>query len=337
MSQWIPPEALQRYRQLWVKEHILGARAQVEAEHEALQQILLEALQARGPGRVLPIERRKNLSLTEYRRVYLKQGLPVILHGAAKDWPCVRHWSPEWLAERYGSDPLTLIDAAPSDLNAIDYQVRETTLGDLIREMDLKPLEKYSRFNRLLYDHPELAQDFDRRWLKQRRNPVCSGQTFQVFIGGKSSKTHLHAAAEHNLFTQVYGRKHWILYPPSYDCVLRPPVNRTPYFHSAYDPDRPAQAEFPALSYLDRFEGVLEPGDILFNPPSWWHHVHNLTGSIGVGYRWFAPGDAFRLDWSQALLTLLAVNPPIWSAMQHRTDFARIFSYMHRRQQADRQ
>ncbi|MBF2055533.1 MAG: cupin-like domain-containing protein [Candidatus Sericytochromatia bacterium] len=333
MPRVIPEAYVNRYRQLWCKEHLLGAaRAQVTEAHAQLQQEILNAVKPRGPGQVHPIEKRKDLSLSEYKRVYLRQGIPVILQGAARQWPCVQHWNPQWLADRYGSDPLTLIDAAPSDLNAIDYQMRHTTLGELIREMDQKPLEKYSRFNRLLYDHPELAEDFDRHWLKQRRNLLCSGQTFQVFIGGKSSKTHLHAAAEHNLFTQVYGRKHWILYPPEYDCVLRPPVNRTPYFHSAYNPDAPDPENFPALQYLDRYEGVLEPGDILFNPPSWWHHVTNLTGSIGVGFRWFAAGDAFRLDWGQALLTLLATNPPIWAAMQHRTDFARIFSYMHHRQ-----
>ncbi|MGV3523270.1 MAG: cupin-like domain-containing protein [Candidatus Sericytochromatia bacterium] len=339
MSDLIPSELLLRYRQHWLLEHLLGQRLTRrlrQAQPPELQTELLERLRGQGPGRTVPIERRKELSLGEYRRVYLRLGIPVIWQGGARQWPCVQTWSPDWLAKRYGDDPLSLIDAAPSDMHEIDYQVRQTTLGELIREMDHKPLEKYSRFNRLLYDHPELAHDFDQAWLKARRNPICSGQTFQVFIGGKGSRTHLHAASEHNLFTQVYGQKHWLIYPPSYDCLLRPPVNRTPYFHSVFNPDDPDFEAFPAMQYVDRYEALLEPGDILFVPPSWWHHVNNPTGSIGVGFRWFAAGDAFRLDWTQALLTLLAVNPPIWSAMTHRTDFARIFGFMHRRQHGDK-
>lgn len=282
------------------------------------------------PGRVLTIERRKNVSLAEFRRIYLKPGVPVVLQGAARAWPCVQKWTPDYLSEHFGHMPVTLIDAAPQNMSNINYQPEQATLKDVIEQMESAPLKMYSRFNQLLYHFPELVLDFDKSWLLKHRNRVASGQTFQVFIGGNTSKTHLHAASEHNLFTQVYGRKHWILYPPAYDCVLRPPVNRTPYFHSAFDPDHPDFETYPEMQYLDRYECTLEPGDILFNPPSWWHHVTNLSGSIGVGFRWFSPQDAFRLDASQALLTLLATNPPIWTATKYRADFAKIFSLMKR-------
>lgn len=331
MSTPLPAALVQHYRHHWLLTHLLGQKLAQRLDPEGQKdwhQELCGRLRTQGPGRRLQIERRKNLSLREFRQVYLRLGIPVIMVGAARHWPCIQKWTPDWLAERYGDDPVALIDAAPGNLAEIDYQMRQTHLRELIREMDAQPLEKYSRFNRLLYDHPELRHDFDARWLRQRRNRLASGNTFQVFIGGQGSHTHLHAAAEHNLFTQVYGRKHWYLYPPSYDLVLQPPVNRAPYFHSPYDPDHPDLERFPAMAYLDHYECILEPGDIFFNPPSWWHHVTNLTGSIGVGYRWFAPEDAFRQDWAQALLTLLAINPPIWMAMKHRTDFAQIFSHM---------
>lgn len=271
MSDAVPAELLSRYRQHWLLEHLMGQRWSQRVSQRlgrdqpsVLQAALLERLRQQGPGRTVPIERRKALSLEEFRRVYLRLGLPVIWQGGAKQWPCVQNWSPAWLAERYGDDPLSLIDAAPSDAHEIDYQVRQTTLGALIREMDEKPLEKYSRFNRLLYDHPELAHDFDQNWLKAHRNPVCSGQTFQVFIGGKGSRTHLHAASEHNLFTQVYGQKHWVIYPPSYDCVLRPPVNRTPYFHSVFNPDAPDFAAFPAMATWIAMNVCWSPGIFFF-------------------------------------------------------------------------
>ena len=206
MSEHIPQHLVETYRHHWFLAHFLGQRLSrpfQKVSAQALQQQIVEALKPHGPGRVLSIEKRKDLSLQEFRQVYLRLGIPVILRGAARHWPCVRHWTPEWLAERYGEDKMLLIDAAPGDIHAIDYRTREATLAEVIRDMNSKPLEKYARFNRLLYEHPELKNDFDRRWLNQHRDTLASGRTFQVFIGGKGSLTHLHAAAEHNLFTQV--------------------------------------------------------------------------------------------------------------------------------------
>ncbi|MBT9548277.1 MAG: cupin-like domain-containing protein [Candidatus Sericytochromatia bacterium] len=317
----------QEYGRLWLLEHALGQKIQTWSaqQRKQLDTRILNQLK-RTPGRVLPIERRKNLSLAEYKRVYLGKGIPVVLQGAAKDWPAVGKWSPAFLSEHYGQDQIMLIDASPANLQNISRKPELTTLADVIASMDGDALKKYSRFNRILHEHPELQADLDLNWLLSRRNTLCSGRTFQVFIGGKGSKTHLHSASEHNLFVQVYGEKHWIIYPPGYDCVLTPPVTGTPYFHSEFNPEAPDFDAYPAMQYLDRYECTLQPGDILFNPPSWWHHVSNLTHSIGIGFRWFS-ADAFKLDVTQALLTLFATNPPIWTATRFRTDFARIFTH----------
>lgn len=327
------PADRKAYASLWIREHLLGARAgtRLQQERQELKDRILRSL-PREPGKVLAVERRKNLSLEEFKRVYLRQGIPVIFQGAAKHWPCIGKWSPEYLATHYGSDPVTLIDASPENIKSISRQPEMTTLAEVIDSMDAGALQKYSRFNRLLYQHPELLQDLDVSWLLKHRNTLASGRTFQVFIGGKGSKTHLHCASEHNLFIQVYGEKHWILYPPAYDCVLEPPVTRTPYFHSEFNPDAPDYQSYPALQYLNRYECTLQPGDIFFNPPSWWHHVSNLSHSIGIGFRWFS-ADAFRIDATQALLTLMATNPPIWIATRYRTDFSKIFTYKRKKKE----
>lgn len=318
------------YRKYWTQAHFLGpvGRAQREAKLQALQDQLLQAFKPLGPGREIPIERRKNLSDREFLEVYYRQGIPVIFQGKAKHWQAVQDWSPEWLAQHYGEDPVALIDAAPQDIEAIDYGLKYTTLAELVKEMDNHPLEKYSRFNRLLYDHPELHSHFDIAWFKKLRSPLSSGQTFQVFIGGKNSHTHLHAAAEPNLFTQIYGQKHWVFYPPEYDALLRPPVYRNPYFHSAYNPDKPDYAAYPVMAHADYYTCLLEPGDVLFNPSSWWHHINNPTGSIGMGFRWFPLPHVWKMDWTQTLLTLCATEPPLWHVLPHRDNFAKIFSHM---------
>lgn len=279
-------------------------------------------------GILKKVDRVKNISDYDLKKNYISKGIPVVMEGKAKDWECVKKWSPDWLLENYCDDKVSIFNASTQDMTDVNYNVEETTLKDVLNAMKEGDSSKYSRFNRILYDHPELIEGFDWKWLYNMRNTISSGKTFQVFIGGKGTKTSLHAASEHNLFTQVYGNKHWYLYPPENDIILDPPITRTPYFHSMFNPDNPDFKTFPNAKYLETWECELKSGDILFNPPSWWHHVTNLNNSIGVGFRWFSPSDSFKMSFMQTLLTILSVNPPIWMATKNRTDFARIFKYM---------
>ena len=56
----------------------------------------------------------------------------------------------------------------------------------------------------------------------------------------------MHASAEHSLFVQAYGTKHWFIYPPTYDQAVKPEILRAPYFSTLYDPDRPDYLAFPS-------------------------------------------------------------------------------------------
>ena len=277
-------------------------------------------------GTLKMVDRVKNISDYDLKKNYINKGIPVVMEGKAKNWECVKKWSPDWLFENYCDDKVSIFNA--QDVKDVDYSVEEITLRDILNSMREKDSSKYSRFNRILYDHPELVDDFDWRWLYNMRNKISSGKTFQVFIGAKGTRTTLHSASEHNLFTQVYGNKHWYLYPPENDIIFDPFITRSPYFHSSFDPDLPDFKLFPNAKYLQTWECELKAGDVLFNPPSWWHHVTNLSDSIGVGFRWFSPVDSFKMSFMQTLLTFLSTNPPIWVATKNRTDFAAIFKYM---------
>ena len=89
-------------------------------------------------------------------------------------------------------------------------------------------------------------------------------------------------------------KKHWYLYPPKNDIFLTPPITKSPYFYSDFNPDNPDYKKFPTARFLTTYECVLRPGDILYNPPLWWHQVKNLNHSIGVGFRWFNPLNSIK-------------------------------------------
>ena len=67
---------------------------------------------------------------------------------------------------------------------------------------------------------------------------------------------------------------------------------------------------------------ALEAGDILYNPPFYWHYVRNPTASIGVGVRFYDVPRILGASTTQGLLTLMASNPPVWVGRRLRFDFA---------------
>jgi ribosomal protein L16 Arg81 hydroxylase len=54
------------------------------------------------------------------------------------------------------------------------------------------------------------------------------------------------------------------------------------------EPDSETMDEdFPLWRYCPRYETVLEPGDVLFNPSWWWHRIMNESSpTIGCATRW---------------------------------------------------
>ena len=133
MRHRVPPTFNQKvstYRKLWTQTHFLGPVGEAERvqHHEQLQAELLKLFEPQGKAREIPVE------------VYYRRGVPVIFQGKATHWQCVQQWTPEWLAKHYGEDKVALIDAAPKDLEAIDYALQYTTLAELVAEMDDKPL-----------------------------------------------------------------------------------------------------------------------------------------------------------------------------------------------------
>lgn len=277
---------------------------------------LHKTLKASGEGKITPIERRKDLSLEEFKNHYVRKGIPVVIEGAAKDWDCVRKWSLEYFKELHGNDEIVLVDQLK-----IESGYETIKLKDIIDNIHSGG-KKYYRFYPLLEKHPEHIKDFDYKWLLKRENPLAWFKRFQVFIGGKDTISHLHNAAGCNLFVQVYGEKKWILYSSYYSPIVDSSPVKNNYRFSPYktengpfDPFNP-NYDYPytLFKYIDGYEVNLKPGDIFWNPPYYWHAVRNTTDSIGVGYRWLSPFYAFKIFPLFMFLDLFVTKPNFYKA-----------------------
>ena len=76
---------------------------------------------------------------------------------------------------------------------------------------------------------------------------------------------------------QVLGRKRVFLWPPADHPSLYP----YPHIHPSYQQsqvnfDDPDRLLFPDFSHSAPLEMVLEPGDVAYLPPYWWHRIETL-------------------------------------------------------------
>ncbi len=314
---------------LWLLDHCLGRRNvdRVLATMRTRVRERIAASLASKPGaEIRPVDRRRDLSPEEFCREYLDKGIPVVLEGAASEWSATRKWTPEWLAANYGGTPVRLINISVEDVASTEHrhEGEVTTLGKTIEDM-LAGSRAYPRFLPLLHEHPELTRDFDLDWLASMRGRFHSRTLYQMFLGSAGTNTGLHSAMANNLFVQTHGRKRWLLFSPVYNPVFDPPLERSSYFLSRVDAEAPDLEAFPLFRYVDGYETEIEAGDILYNPPFYWHQVTNPTLSIGVGYRWLGWPSIARSSLTQTLLTLLATNPPVWKVTGNKADFTKTY------------
>lgn len=320
---------------LWFAEHLLGEKAManpvldklVGGTRRAVRRRVWRHLEKRGEGRVLAIDERDDLTPEEFGAEYLAKAKPVVIRGGAAGWECVKKWSPAWFADNYGDDRVVIVHIE-EDWNQ-DHEVEETDLRTVIRGMGAGKL-RYARFLPLFKNHPELFEQFDREFLQGfvGRPIKLWGQEgggiplrSQLFIGERDTTTSLHNAMTNNLFVQAYGRKRWVVIPPSYNPVINPPVTRAPGYFAAYlNPLDPGEG-FEMFRYCDRYEITLEAGDIFYNPPFHWHHVTNPTDSIGIGIRWYWKVSARAACWTQNRLAFMATNPTMEEHLRDADDF----------------
>ena len=129
----------------------------------------------------------------------------------------------------------------------------------------------------------------------ERLEPYCHLKVGyeQIFVGRQGTGTPFHHAAVYNWFYQVDGKKHWWFIDP-YDSFLTYPVailGRAAGFSFCLFPYEYNEKAFPLFQYCPMYSAVLEPGDVLFNPPWWWHAIKNVTETtVAVASRWHTDG-----------------------------------------------
>jgi hypothetical protein len=217
-------------------------------------------------------------------RAVIARGVPTVLEGAALESVALHRWSLDCLAENYGDTRIPLFpEHSDSMTMRIDECIEEMKAGR-------SPGLQINNVCALLTDPDGMLNDLPIKRFAKLAQPVrYHGANLFVCRSGDGSK--YHCANELNFFFQVVGRKEWHFVHPRFTPNMDPSltVPRCSYFGSGVN-----WGEHPAGVPIGRV--VLNPGDVLVNPPWWWHWVRNLDTTIGVATRWYTWRHRFGTD-----------------------------------------
>ena len=109
-----------------------------------------------------------------------------------------------------------------------------------------------------------------------------------LLVGERFNSTPAHYDEQQNFFAQLVGQKRVVLFSPDdFGCLYPFPVHHPNDRQTMVDLYAPDSFKFPRFSQARPFETTLEPGDVLYIPQYWWHHVENLShGCVSLNF-WF--------------------------------------------------
>jgi hypothetical protein len=236
----------------------------------------------------------------------LASGQPAVLRGLASDWGLVQAGlrsmpdAMDYLRSHYNGQPVTYSFGSPEvagrpfyndDFTALNCEVRRSLLGEVLDEIaahapDTKPPTYYVAS--LLVDSrlPRFREEND---LGLATHGVDAPPS--IWIGNRVTAS-CHYDALNNIACCAVGRRRFTVFPPEQIDNLYPgPLEPTPggQVVSVVDFGAPDFARYPRFreALASAQTAVLEPGDAVFIPSLWWHHVQGLEAfNVLVNYWW---------------------------------------------------
>jgi len=239
----------------------------------------------------------------------MEAGEPVILKGVAKDWPLVKEGlkSPQaamdYLLEFYQGRPVvgSTGDASMKgrffyneDVSEMNFRATRVRLDDYLAEIR----EHLGQEGAPHYYIGSTDLDLYLPGFRAQNDLVLNNEMFErnpplasIWIGNRTIAS-AHHDMSYNLACCVTGRRRFTLFPPEQVGNLYPgPLEPTPggQVVSMVDFDDPDYERYPRFRQAEEEGQVaeMEPGDVLFYPALWWHHVEALADfNILVNYWW---------------------------------------------------
>lgn len=247
------------------------------------------------------IERIPVPTVDEFRERYLLPERPVIFTGAVD--PSRGPWTPEKLSDVVGDTKVDAASLIASDSRWM-FDIKHDRYIDLPFRSAIQALLDEDPSKRLYVPYfrafaacPALEQarpSLERfyglsqaypEWVKRSLLPDPG-----MWVGPAGMVTPLHFDTPHNFLVQMYGRKRVVLYAPHDSKNVYypwPELRRPPPYWTPVDPDEPDYQSFPRFRNAQALSCTLEPGESLFIPKLYFHHIRTLDVSISLNFWWY--------------------------------------------------
>jgi hypothetical protein len=245
----------------------------------------------------------------EFRTAIVARGRPSVMRGITSDWPLVRaandhaeRWI-ELLGRRANTLPVDVLRAEPDAEGRFHYAPDGRSLNFIRGQASLQAfLGALIELSKAEKPHAIVIQGLiaDRHvpgFSNAHPMPLVPSSAEPRLWIGNAAKTATHNDPIDNLAVVVAGRRRFTLFPPTAEPDLyMGPAHPTP----AGTPVSMVHVTAPDLVKYPRFEAALEvaeevellPGDAIFIPKDWFHHVEALDRfNMLVNYWWDSARD----------------------------------------------
>jgi lysine-specific demethylase 8 len=216
---------------------------------------------------------------------------PVVITDVVPTWRASSLWSTEYLSTRVG-DKQVAVQVSRNGKFTYDqdqrpgHTIETMTIARLARIIDGKePAAELHYLHQIPISKelPELLVDLD-------APAGMSGDLVlsNFWFGVAGTTTQLHFDQLNNYLCQVRGRKRVTIFDPAQTKYLYQYPMGSPRCHgSPVDIEcATSRQQYPLIEQARYAETVLEPGEMLFLPAYWWHHVRALDAAISVNFWW---------------------------------------------------
>lgn len=267
------------------------------------------------------------MDAVRFEQEVVARQLPAVLRGLVRDWPAVHaaQQGPEALCsylmqfDRGGACDSVLMPPEArgrlfysADMQGFNFVRSKRTVSQVIEQV-----ARYSQFDSApaVAMQSALLEECLPGFAAANPQPALDAAVKPRLWLGNEVVTPAHFDESHNLACVVGGRRRFTLFPPDQAANLYiGPLDfaPTPTPISLVDFRAPDLERFPRFREAMRHAIVveLEPGDALYLPSFWWHHVESVgVLNVMVNYWWSAPA-APGLD-KAAVLALAALGKNI--------------------------
>lgn len=226
-----------------------------------------------------------DISPSVFHERYYSTNRPVVLRGIVDHWQAFKKWNLDFLRQEFGNILVQYQYRSDPD-NHLQAFFDNPRRGSLSYYLDLIQADSLEARKYYLISHDKLLRRIAFRGLLNDISCAPGGildesaKAFSthLWLGPSGAVTPMHRDRNNVYLAQVLGRKKVVLVSP----LATDRIYNSNGHHSDIDFLAPNYTKYDRAESLYRFEVIIAPGDMLFIPVGWWHHVNSLDVTLSV-------------------------------------------------------